>query len=153
MPDKEDWFSEREQINWWCVRRIQKTAIQSGFYRDIPGTAIFRLVNENKQCKATKHSYMSILLRAVPANSFSLFFFFFFFFFFTTMLINADANVMFGQFINPLLFISQTLIEEIWRMSLSESNIFFLLLGILLKFVLILMGFLIKPNYRQTSTT
>lgn len=68
------------------------------------------------------------------------------------MLINADANVMFGQFINPLLFISQTLIEEIWRMSLSESYIFFLL-GILLKFVLILMGFLIKPNYQQTSTT
>lgn len=59
---------------------------------------------------------------------------------------------MFGQFINPLLFISQTLIEEIWRMSLSESYIFFLL-GILLKFVLILMGFLIKPNYQQTSTT
>ena len=67
------------------------------------------------------------------------------------MLINADANVMFGQFINPLLFISQTLIEEIWRMSLSESYIFFLLL--LLKFILILMGFLIKPNYQQTSTT
>lgn len=153
MPDKEDCFSEREQINWRCVRCIQKTAIQSGFYRNILGTAIFRLVNESKQCKASKHSYVSILLRAVSANSFSLALFFFnFFFFLTTMLINADANVMFGQFINPLLFISQTLIEEIWRMSLSESYIFFLL-GILLKFVLILMGFLIKPNYQQTSTT
>lgn len=64
---------------------------------------------------------------------------------FTTMLINAEANVMFDQFINPLHFSSHTLMEEIWRISLSESYISPPCNP--LKVILILMGFLIKPNH------